>query len=97
MSNTEIERVAILREWPAVRGLQVMVTETTEAPRTVSLIIDGTPFGWTDVAQIDGTDPGAQARAVSLGEIIHDALEAAEMTWFHDDASAPTTDEGSVA
>ena len=97
MSNTEIERVAILREWPAVRGLQVMVTETTEAPRTVGLIIDGTPCGWIDVAQIDGTDPGAKARAVSLGEIIHDTLVAAEMTWFQDDTPESANDEGSAA
>jgi len=82
MPDNDVERVALIHEWPAVRGLQVVVTETVERPRTVALVITGTDEGVTDVVEIDGTDPGAKARAVSLGEIIHDALMAAEMAWF---------------
>lgn len=81
-TDPQPERVAVLREWPKVRGLQVMVTESMAEPRTVRLVVDGTFDGWTDVAEIDATDPGARARAISLGEIIHDTLEAAELAWL---------------
>lgn len=81
MSSSEIERVAIIHEWPKVRDLQVVVLETVEHPRTVRLAIVGTPDGWSDVVEIDATDPGARARAISLGEITHDALETAELAW----------------
>lgn len=89
MPDNEVERLTLIHEWPPVRGLQVVVAETVESPRTVSLVITGTAEGVTDVTEIDGTDPGAKARAVSLGEIIHDALVTAEMTWFpFDEADA---------
>lgn len=81
MPTPEIERAALLREWPEVRGLQVVVMETAEQPRTVRLAIVGGPCGSSDVAEIDATDPGARARAISLGEIVHDTLQAAEMAW----------------
>ncbi|MCJ2114707.1 hypothetical protein MKK64_26445 [Methylobacterium sp. E-025] len=88
MAGGEIERVALLHEWPQVRGIRVVVTETTERPRTVALSIMGTNNGWSDVVRIDSSDPDSKARAISLGEIIQDALEAAEMTWFPYDTTA---------
>ncbi|TXN41795.1 hypothetical protein FV232_25525 [Methylobacterium sp. WL30] len=88
MADSEIKRLALVYEWPEVRGLQVVVTEATERPQSVTLAIMGTDDGWSDVAMIDRSDAGARARAISLGEIIHDALEAAEMTWFPCDIAA---------
>ena len=82
MPDNQIERLNLIHEWPEVRGLQVVVTETTKQPRTVTVAILGTDDGWSDVTEIDSTDVGARARAISLGETIHGALEAAEMSWF---------------
>lgn len=80
---TQAERVTIVQTWPGVRGIEVMVTvtETVDALATITIGLNGTAEGWTHIAQIDASDPHAKARAISLAEIVHDALEMADLTW----------------
>ncbi|KQP53038.1 hypothetical protein [Methylobacterium sp. Leaf106] len=75
----------LIHEWAEIRGLQVVALETVEHPRTISVSISGGPFGWSTMAEIDSTEPGARAKAVSLGDMLNDALEAAELGWFTPD------------
>jgi hypothetical protein len=82
MAENIVERVEALHRLEPVRDLEVMVWETVAEPRTISVVIVGTDEGWTDVAEIDRSDPGARARAISLAEIIHDTLQSAECAWF---------------
>ena len=82
MTGTIQQRVEILHRYAPERDLEVMVWETLAEPRTICVVIVGTDEGWTDVAEIDKTDPGARARAISLAEIIHDTLQSAECAWF---------------
>lgn len=84
MTASLAQRVKIIKQYEPVRGLEVTVWETEAEPREVSVVILGAGSGWTDVAQIDSTDPGAVARALTLAEVIHDALESAECVWFPD-------------
>lgn len=70
-----------LHEFDPVRGLTVAVVEPMVEPDTVNLVILDTVEGVSVLAEYDRTDPGARARAISLGEIVHDGISMAEITW----------------
>ena len=72
----------LIREWPEIRGLQIIAWETAAQPRNVSVGLVGGPCGLDDIADIDGTEPGARAKAVSLGDMLQSFLESAEFGWF---------------
>jgi hypothetical protein len=80
MAENIVEHVEVLHRFEPVWDLEVMVWETVAEPKTISVVILGADFGWSDVAQIDKSDPGA--RAISLAEIIHNTLQSAECAWF---------------
>ena len=75
------ERWRILHAFEPVRGITVAVVEPEVDPDTLNLVMLDTLEGVSVVAEYDHTSPGARARAVTLGETVHEALEMAEMTW----------------
>nr|USU32922.1 hypothetical protein NG677_04265 [Methylobacterium sp. OTU13CASTA1] len=87
----------LIREWPEIRGLQVIALETASRPGDVLIALAGGPTGMDDIAKIDGTEPGAKAKAVSLGDMLHDLLEAAEMGWFPFDRPEAGSDQGEAS
>ncbi|GJD94521.1 hypothetical protein [Methylobacterium iners] len=52
MPDNEIERLTLIHEWPEVCGLRVVVTETAEHPRTVTVAVMGTADRWLNVSQV---------------------------------------------
>ena len=82
MTGIEQQRMEILQRFEPVQDLEVVVWEEAEAPQSIGVAILGTFDGWTDITQIDKSDPGARARTISLAEIIHDTLQSAECAWF---------------
>jgi len=81
VSNNDFEKSVLIEQWPEVRGIGLVVFEDEERPGTVTLAMTGTIGDQVAVTRIDRTDPGARARAISLGEILFDALTVAEATW----------------
>lgn len=79
MSTDQIKPERCVHDWPEVRGLQVIVTYATEGGGNFSVVLLGGPDGVRRVVDIDGTEPGARAKAISLGEIVHDTLESADL------------------
>ncbi len=75
------ERWRILHQFEPVRGITVAVVEPEEEPDTLNLVMLDTLEGVSVVAEYDRTSPGARARAITLGETVHETLEMAEMTW----------------
>ncbi len=76
------ERWRMLHEFPPVRGLTVAVFEPMSDPDTVNLVILDSFEGVSVVAELDRTDPSARARAITLGETVHETLETAELSWM---------------
>lgn len=75
------ERWSILHQFEPVRGITVAVVEPETDPDTLNLVMLDTLEGISVVAEYDRTSPGARARAITLGETVHEALEMAEVTW----------------
>jgi hypothetical protein len=93
MSTDQIKPEQCVHDWPEVRSLQVMITHATEGGGNFSVVLLGGPDGFRRVVEIDGTEPGARAKAISLGEIVHDTLESADLARAPDempDASGQT-------
>ena len=67
---------------PDLHGLAAVAWEDLEA-RTIEVVIVGTPNGWTTIAQIDSSDAGAEARAISLCDMVQEVLGAASDGWEH--------------
>lgn len=82
MAHENVEHFKTLKEWEEIRGVQVAVLETVAQPKSIVLVMLNVDVGVEEVTRIDASDPGARARAISLGEVVHDALAAAECTWF---------------
>jgi hypothetical protein len=87
--STKGERWKRLHAFEPVSGIELMVCEPGEDPDTVNLVMAGTADGYNVLCEIDRTDPGARARAISLGDAIRDALELAALTWDIDDDGNP--------
>jgi len=72
------EKWTTVQEIGTVRGIVVGVYESSHSFKAMMREVDN---GWHDICQVDKTDPGAKARAISLAETVFDALEVADMTW----------------
>ncbi|KQP53017.1 hypothetical protein [Methylobacterium sp. Leaf106] len=72
----------LIHSWPDVGALQVLVMETVDHPRTLSVSVVGGPYGEHTIAEIDSTEPGSRAKAISLGDTVNTVLEAAFLGWF---------------
>lgn len=75
------DRRHVIRDAGTTRDINVVVSRDEDKPGTISVVMLGTADGWSEVASIDDTDPGAFARACSLAEVVFDVLEIADATW----------------
>jgi hypothetical protein len=87
MSSDETKPARFVHDWPEVRGLQVLITHAPEDGGNLSVMLLGGPDGFRRVVEIDGTEPGARAKAISLGEIVNDTLETADLAWPEGESS----------
>lgn len=65
-----------------VNGLAAVAWEDLES-RTIEVVLVGTPNGWTTISAIDSCDVGAEARAISLCDMVNEVLSAAADGWEH--------------